>query len=79
MGLIYHGKVGRTFTFMKDLASVVTLSFLLKFLLQVSGIKFSETYRAGGKSVKGDYLQKYLLIFIFIYNFVKIITVILLL
>ena len=38
-------------------------------------MKFSKTYRAGSKSIKVDYLQKYLPIFIFIYNFVKIITV----
>ena len=29
-----HAKLGRLFTFMKDLASIVTLSFLLKTLIR---------------------------------------------
>ena len=33
MGLIYHAKLGRTITFMKDLVSVATLSFLPKTLI----------------------------------------------
>ena len=33
MGLIYHAKLGRKITFMKDLVSVATLSFLPKTLI----------------------------------------------
>ena len=46
-------KLGRAVTFMKYLASVVSLIFLTKtFNLeqnQISGIKFAEFCRAGGK------------------------------
>ena len=61
--ILDHAKLGCTFTFMKDLASVVALRFLLKTLIW-----------AGGKSTKEDYLQNYSMHF-YIYNFVKIIIV----
>ena len=46
--ILDHTKLGCTFTFMKDLASVVALRFLLKTFIW-----------AGGKFTKEDYLQNY--------------------
>ena len=46
--ILDHAKLGCTFTFMKNLASVVTLCFPPKTLIW-----------AGSKSAKEDYLQKY--------------------
>ena len=60
--ILPHTKLGQTFTFMKYLASVFSLMFLPKNFNLISCIK------AGGKSANEDYLQKYLLIFIFIYD-----------
>ena len=60
---------------MKDLASVVTLRLLLKTLIwNKMALLASNSLKLAGLAVN---LQKYLPIFIFIYNFVKIIVKIL--
>ena len=46
--ILDHAKLGCALTFMKDLSSIVTLSFLWKTLIW-----------AGNKSAKEHYLQKY--------------------
>ena len=57
-------KLGRAVTFMKHIASVVSLIFLAK-TFHVPGIKFAEFCIAGRKWVSEEYLQKNLPIFFF--------------
>ena len=71
--ILDYAKLRRVFTLMKDLASVVTLRLLLKTLIQNKMVLLaSNSLKLAGLAVN---LQKILPIFIFIYNFVKIIIV----
>ena len=70
--ILDYAKLGRAFNLMKDLASVVTLRLLLKTLIRNKMVLLaSNSLKLAGLAVN---LQKYLPIFIFIYNFVKIIV-----
>ena len=71
--ILDYAKLRRVFTLMKDLASVVTLCLLLKTLIRNKMVLLaSNSLKLAGLAVN---LQKILPIFIFIYNFVKIIIV----
>ena len=71
--ILDYAKLRRVFTLMKDLASVVTLRLLLKTLIRNKMVLLtSNSLKLAGLAVN---LQKILPIFIFIYNFVKIIIV----
>ena len=71
--ILDYAKLRRVFTLMKDLASVVTLRLLLNTLIRNKMVLLaSNSLKLAGLAVN---LQKILPIFIFIYNFVKIIIV----
>ena len=62
--ILNHVKLGHTVNFIKYLARIVPLIFLMKIfnlkLNDVSSLKFTENYRTAGKQFKGNSLQKYL-------------------